>query len=249
MTSDRAVLRAKEHLVGLLSTLAQGERLPGERILADEFGVCRVTLRRAIEDLIMDGKLERRARSGTYVRRPIISSEMRLKSFTEEIRDRGQIPSTKLISLKKVKANKTISKTLRIRQNEDIYVAVRIRMADDVPIAIETLRIACSAIPFLSPHELESSIYDTFVEKYGIRIMSAKASISGFNPSEKERALLQISNQTSCLMIKMLDLDQNELPVMTAECIYRSDLFELQIDVRAQLNSIVSNSAENKRVS
>ena len=47
----------------------------------------------------------------------------------------------------------------------------------------------------------------------------------------------------------MLDLDQNELPVMTAECIYRSDLFELQIDVRAQLNSIVSNSAENKRVS
>jgi len=244
MSSDRATSRAKEHLVGLLSQLPQGGRLPGERILADEFGVCRVTLRRAIDELVSDGKLERRARSGTYIRRPIISSEMRLKSFTEEIRARGQNPTTKVISLKRVKANKTISKTLRIRQDDDIYVVTRLRFADDVPIALETLKIACRSIPSLEAREVELSLYDTFVEKFGIRIMRAKAAISGFNPSEKERSLLQISNNTPCLLIKMLDHDQNNLPVMTAECIYRSDLYELQIDVMASLNFIT-----NKRVS
>lgn len=71
MTTETAVIRAKENLIGLLSQLPQGDRLPGERILAEEFGVCRVTLRRAIDDLISDGKLERRARSGTFIKRPM----------------------------------------------------------------------------------------------------------------------------------------------------------------------------------
>jgi GntR family transcriptional regulator len=244
MSSDRAAVRAKEHLVGLLSKLPQGERLPGERILADDFGVCRVTLRRAIEDLISDGKLERRARSGTYVRRPIISSEMRLKSFSEEIRARGQNPSTRVISLKRVKANKTIAKTLKIRAGDEIFLVVRLRLADGVPIALETLRIACRSIPILKPEDVETSLYDAFVEKFGIRIMNAKAAIAGFNPSEKERSLLEIASQVPCLMIKMLDHDQNGVPIMTAECIYRSDLYELKIDVNATLTT-----STNKRVS
>jgi GntR family transcriptional regulator len=244
MTSDRAAVRAKEHLVGLLSKLPQGERLPGERILADDFGVCRVTLRRAIEDLISDGKLERRARSGTYVRRPIISSEMRLKSFTEEIRARGQNPSTRVISLKRVKANKSIAKTLKIRPGEEIFAVVRLRFADGVPIALETLKIACRSIPILKPEDVETSLYDAFVENFGIRIMNAKAAIAGFNPSEKERSLLEIPSKVPCLMIKMLDHDQNGVPVMTAECIYRSDLYELQIDVSATLSTLT-----NRRVS
>ena len=83
MSIDSAQQRARRSLLGLLAELPQGTKLPGERLLAEDFGVCRMTMRRAIEDLLLDGRLERHARSGTYVRRPIISSEMRLKSFTE----------------------------------------------------------------------------------------------------------------------------------------------------------------------
>ena len=116
MNADKAAIRAKEQLFNLLSQLPQGARLPGERTLSEEFGVCRVTLRRALEDFISDGRLERRARSGTYIKRPMISSEMRLKSFTEEIRARGQQPSSSLISFKKTKASLNVSKLLGIKQ-------------------------------------------------------------------------------------------------------------------------------------
>jgi DNA-binding GntR family transcriptional regulator len=74
--------------------------------------------------------------------------------------------------------------------------------------------------------------------------MNAKAAIAGFNTSEKERSLLEIPSKVPCLMIKMLDHDQNGVPVMTAECIYRSDLYELQIDVSATLSTLT-----NRRVS
>ena len=240
MSTDSAALQAKSQLIELLSKLTQGERLPGERSLAEEFGVCRVTLRRAIEDLILDGKLERRARSGTYVRRPIISSEMRLKSFTEEIKQRGQLPSTRVVSMKKLKANKTIARSLRIRQDEEIFTVTRLRLADNMPVALETLKIAGHVAPGLTPLDVESSLYDALVTKFGIRIMHAKASISAKNPTDRERELLQLDSDTACLLIKMLDLDQNGTPVMTAECIYRSDLFELNIDVSANVNAITS---------
>ncbi|PHX66810.1 MAG: hypothetical protein CK518_02385 [Actinobacteria bacterium] len=235
MNADKAAIRAKEQLSSLLSQLHQGARLPGERTLSEEFGVCRVTLRRAIEDFISDGRLERRARSGTYIKRPMISSEMRLKSFTEEIRARGQEPSSSLISFKKTNANISVSKLLGINRGDDIFQVTRLRLADQMPVALETLRIACSSIPNLTHEDLKGSIYDVFFNKFGIRIMSAKAGITAHNPSEKDRNLLQTSSKTPCLLIKMLDLDQFGKPVMTAECLYRSDLFELQIEVSATI--------------
>ena len=235
MNADKAAIRAKDQLSSLLSQLHQGARLPGERTLSEEFGVCRVTLRRAIEDFISDGRLERRARSGTYIKRPMISSEMRLKSFTEEIRARGQEPSSSLISFKKTNANISVSKLLGINRGDDIFQVTRLRLADQMPVALETLRIACSSIPNLTHEDLKGSIYDVFFNKFGIRIMSAKAGITAHNPSEKDRNLLQTSSKTPCLLIKMLDLDQFGKPVMTAECLYRSDLFELQIEVSATI--------------
>ena len=235
MNADKAAIRAKEQLFNLLSQLPQGARLPGERTLSEEFGVCRVTLRRAIEDFISDGRLERRARSGTYIKRPMISSEMRLKSFTEEIRARGQEPSSSLISFKKTNANISVSKLLGINRGDDIFQVTRLRLADQMPVALETLRITCSSIPNLTHEDLKGSIYDVFFNKFGIRIMSAKAGITAHNPSEKDRNLLQTSSKTPCLLIKMLDLDQFGKPVMTAECLYRSDLFELQIEVSATI--------------
>ena len=235
MNADKAAIRAKEQLSSLLSQLHQGARLPGERTLSEEFGVCRVTLRRAIEDFISDGRLERRARSGTYIKRPMISSEMRLKSFTEEIRARGQEPSSSLISFKKTNANISVSKLLGINRGDEIFQVTRLRLADQMPVALETLRITCSSIPNLTHEDLKGSIYDVFFNKFGIRIMSAKAGITAHNPSEKDRNLLQTSSKTPCLLIKMLDLDQFGKPVMTAECLYRSDLFELQIEVSATI--------------
>lgn len=244
MSPDRALGRAKDQLLDLLSRLPQGGKLPGERALSEEYGVSRVTLRRAIEDLILDGRIERRARSGNYVRRPVISSEMRLKSFSEEIRERGQRPSTQIIQLKRIKANKTVAKALRIVEGEEVYVLDRVRFADNQPVALESLRIACSAAPGLTEADVAASLYDTLFEKFGIRISNARAAISATKPSAKDLKLLQIDNQTPCLLIKMLDMDQYGNPVMLAECIYRSDLYELKIDVTS--NTQLQNS---KRVS
>ena len=247
MTTETAVIRAKENSTGLLSQLPQGERHPGERVLVEDFGVCRVTLRRAVNDPISDEKLERRARPGTYVKRPMISSESRLKSFTREIQERGQHPSTKLILFECVKANKNVPKQLSIREREEIFVITRLRFVDEILVAIETLKISCRAMPTFTDKDLLGSLYDTFADRFAIRITNARASIKVHFLSEREQELLQIKSDVPCLIIKMLDRDQNDNPLMTAECIYRSDSYELQIPVIANMPEL--GSIDTKRVS
>ena len=235
MATDSALNRARESLLELLTEIPQGGKLPGERVLSEEIGVCRMTLRRAIEDLILDGRLERHPRSGTFVRRPVISSEMRLKSFTEELRNRGIVPSTEVISLKQVKANKDVARHLRIPERELVFVATRLRFGDGMPISIETLRISPRLIPKLEPSHLQESLYEYFASAFKVKIIHAKASVVAHFPSSKEMELLQINSHTPCLMMKMIDYDQNARPVMIAECLYRSDLYELELEISANL--------------
>lgn len=237
MAVDSALHRAREGLAQLLSEIPQGGKLPGERLLSEEFGVCRMTLRRAIEDMILDGRLERHPRSGTYVRRPIISSEMRLKSFTEELKSRGIVPSTKVLFLKKVKANKDVARNLQIPEREAIFIATRIRSGDGTPISIETLKISTRVISTIEVDHLKESIYEYFEERFGVRILKARASITAHFPSVHESKALEIDEETPCLLMKMIDYDQKGHPVMIAECLYRSDLYEMQLDVSAYVSS------------
>jgi GntR family transcriptional regulator len=102
-------------------------------------------------------------------------------------------------------------------------------------------------MPTLTEKDLLGSLYDTFAERFAIRITNAKASIKAHISSEREQELLQIKSNVPCLIIKMVDRDQNDNPVMTAECIYRSDLYELQIQVSANMSEL--SSIDTKRVS
>lgn len=235
MAIDSALQRARQGLFELLAEIPQGGKLPGERLLSEEIGVCRMTLRRAIEDLILDGRLERHPRSGTYVRRPIISSEMRLKSFTEELKKRGMVPTTHVLSLKQIRANKDVAKNLRIPERELIYVATRLRFGDGTPISIETLKISPRLIPEISVRDLEESLYEYFANTFKVKITHAKASVVAHNPTSHEMDLLKVSSKTPCLLMKMIDYDQNGRPVMLAECLYRSDLYELDLEMSAHI--------------
>ena len=56
-----------------------GERLPAEAELCAKYEVSRVTVRRALDDLVADGALERRQGKGTYV--APIKSHIQMKAF------------------------------------------------------------------------------------------------------------------------------------------------------------------------
>lgn len=229
------VAKVVEQLLRLISQLPAGGRLPSERELAEDFDVARMTLRRGVDILIHRGLLERRAGSGTYVSKSLVASELRLASFSEEIRARGLTPRTKVIDIVKRKATVSSALQLRIPENEEIYVFTRLRFANDDPVAIETTKIPAAYVPGLNEVKLNDSFYDLLFREYGIRIVKAKTEISAVSLDENQAQLLDVPITQPCLELEMKDFDQTGRLIMVAHCLYRADKYKLSIEAQSML--------------
>jgi len=81
----------RNHLLDLVRNgLANGSPVPSERELCEQFEVSRMTVRQAIDTLVVDGVLERHQGKGTFVAPPKLDLQVRLTSFTQEMRRRGR---------------------------------------------------------------------------------------------------------------------------------------------------------------
>jgi len=223
------VLRAREQVLLLLGELRLGSRLPGERVLSERFGVSRMTLRAAMDTLIEEGLIFRSSRSGTFVVKPITSSVLSLKSFSETMAERGFSVTSKVVSFKEIKADKNLAQTLRVENHSIVFKATRVRYGNDTPISIEELYISKDLFPDLGKSVLVGSLYNFFKEKHNIVVRAAENRISAHMPNEVEMKLLQIDQSIPTLKMRVIDADQNGNIVMKAICNYRSDLYNLNL--------------------
>ena len=96
----------RQRLLTIIQHQGEGSKLPPEREMSERFGVARETLRRCLEELAQEGRLIRRQGSGTFVApqtQPWIKP-FALRSFTEDMRSRGLVPSSRVISVAEVQA-------------------------------------------------------------------------------------------------------------------------------------------------
>ncbi len=239
------VLRAREQVLLLLGELRLGSRLPGERVLSERFGVSRMTLRAAMDTLIEEGLIFRSSRSGTFVIKPITSSVLSLKSFSETMAERGFSVTSKVVSFKEIKADKNLAQTLGIENHSIVFKATRVRYGNDTPISIEELYISKDLFPDLRKSVLVGSLYNFFKEKHNIVVRAAENRISAHMPNEVEMKLLQIDQSIPTLKMRVIDADQNGNIVMKAICNYRSDLYNLNL----HLSSLPVLDTETERAS
>ena len=150
----------RDYLVELIDTrLSVGDVVPSERELAERFGISRMTVRQAVDSLVSSGMLERRRGSGTYVRAPKVHVQSRISSFSEEMRQRGMIPDTRVLRDEEISAAPDVAVWLGIEPGEPVHYIYRVRLADGVPMAVERTWIAARVMPDLLTDGVPASIY------------------------------------------------------------------------------------------
>jgi len=149
----------RAHVRGILEELIAtelhpGDAIPSERALVIRLGVSRVTVRQAIADLVGAGVLERVQGKGTYLTGPQVDSRLHLTSFSREMRARGLIPATVVLSAAEQPADDDVSYALRIRPGQSVVRVERLRTADGTPMAYEVGHYPSALFPGLLQREL-----------------------------------------------------------------------------------------------
>ena len=209
--------------------LKPGEAMPGEWDLADLYGVSRLTVRRALEELVRQNWLEKKHGVGTFVRQPTMATIAAGKlSFTEQMRSIGREPSSRYIGQRVIAATNKIARALHIQEGDPIIEITRVRLADNTPILLETACLSIVRFPTLESHDWsqDESLYKVLNDEYEISISAMDHTIKPVTLTETEARYLNAQAGIPALLSQIIALTPNGEPVEYAWSVSNGDKSE-----------------------
>ena len=203
--------------------LGPDDALPAERDLAIEFGVSRITVRKAIDGLVNEGLLMRRQGSGTFVRGRVEKNFSLLTSFSEDMRARGRNPHSVWIRRSSGTVTPEEALTLRSSPGTPVFRFHRLRFADDAPMALEYATVVASCLPSLEA--VETSLYEA-LERTGNRPVRALQRLRAVLLTREQAELLRASAGDAGLLVERLGFLQDGRAVEFSQSYYRGDTYD-----------------------
>jgi GntR family transcriptional regulator len=211
-------------LTDMLERLEPGQPLPPERVLAQEFGVSRSTVRQAITDMVAAGLVQRQHGSGTYPVSPKVELPLRLASYTRDVSDQGLRPTSRIVSMRKVKADAAAAAALGIDVGTKVWRLERLRLTDGSPLAVERSHLPVDRFPELGKHmKDDTSLYRTLEDEYRITVTRAVQTVETAMASPEQYRLLEADSAAPVLVLTRTTYDQRGVPVEYVLSTYRGD--------------------------
>ncbi|WP_030250160.1 GntR family transcriptional regulator [Streptomyces violens] len=216
---------AKVRIAELLDELGEGEPLPTERDLALRFEVSRETLRQALRELVLEGRIRRLGR-GTVVAGPKLEQPLALASYTEGVRKQGRRPGRHLIGLDRFPCNAALAAELGLAAGEPVWHMERVLLADDERVGLESTYVAVSRVPDLdSDFEPDSSFYAYLHERLGIGFGDADERLETVLATPREALLIGTPGALPMLLIHRVSRDTEGRPLERVRTLFRGDRF------------------------
>jgi GntR family transcriptional regulator len=227
-------------LKDIISELIEDEELkpndpiPPERELCEYHGVSRMTVNKAIANLVNEGLLYREQGKGTFVAKPKEGYQLsRLLSFTEDMKAKGMQVDTRIISFHKKSATRKIQKILSLTEKEEIFEIKRLRVVDGEPYAIETAYLPVSLCEGLTLEKLDKrSLYDILLSEYGLKMDYAHQTIEAVILDEYESGILQVPENSIALMLSRKTYLEGDKPMELTKAVYRGDKYKFEVVLR-----------------
>lgn len=199
-----------------------GLALPSEREFMEQFAVSRVTIRRALKELVEEAQIESRQGSGYIVRMSTHLDQPlnRVTSFSEDCMARGLTPGSRLISRKSGRSNAEESAHFHIPEGSDVLRVKRVRTGNGDPLLVECATLP-SAIALEWPWP-EGSLYRA-MEKRGflpVRVHQQYVPV----PADATLARnLGMAEGAPVMLVIRAGFARDDMPVEYSRCWFRPD--------------------------
>lgn len=223
-TAEPKYYTVKRDLLELIGSLDPGSPVPTERELASRWQTSRTTVRQALSELVVEGRLVRRQGSGTYVAEPKITWPLYLASFTEQVKASGFAPSSQVLGTQRVPAGVELARRLGVAQRAPLYKIERLRLADAWPIAVETSWLSAERFEGLTRLiRAHGSLHAILAEQYHTNLRTGEESIETAPATPREAGPLRVDVGTPMLVVSRQNFDMDGAPVEFGVTWFRGD--------------------------
>lgn len=200
-----------------IGELQEGDSIPTEPELMQEYKISRATVRQAVLQLVNEGYLRREKSKGTFVTRP--PSKFRfiegLRGFSAEMRSRNISYYSKVLEKSIVPATDKVAQYLEIEPGASVFYLHRLRIVDGQPFLIDHHFIAYDLCPGIDTKLADNiSLYATLEEEYKLRLHHGWREFQPVTATSKaDIDLLQIIPKTSLLYVESTVYDRDNHPI------------------------------------
>lgn len=211
-------------------SLRQHERLPSEAALIAQFGVSRITVRQALNDLAREGLIFKLAGKGSYVSKPRpVQNLSKLQGFGEAMSRLGYTTINQLVSLKHLPASAELASRLVLEPGAPVTEIRRVRHVDNAPVSLDVTYVRSEIGERLAKEDLVTrDIFLILENDYRIPLGHADLAIDAIAATPEQGALLKVAAGAPLLHIERLTYGKDGQPLEFDHLYYRGDAFSYQ---------------------
>nr|WP_281172703.1 GntR family transcriptional regulator [Jiangella gansuensis] len=219
-----------QHLEQLIESGAYppGTRLDNEIMLADQLGLSRPTMRRAIEYLVDRGLLVRKRGVGTQVVQPKVRRPVELSSLYDDLRAAGKEPRTEILSFEVQEPSEVVAEALGLTTGGEVYAIRRLRYTGDEPLSIMSNFVPTELLRLDAASLAENGLY-ALIRNAGVNLKIATQTIGGRAARAAEARLLAENAGAPLLTMTRIAYDDTGRAVEYGSHLYRASMYTFEL--------------------
>ncbi|MEV6444470.1 GntR family transcriptional regulator [Amycolatopsis sp. NPDC051716] len=214
----------KVELLAVIAELGEGAVLPTERELCERFEVSRATVRQAVAELVLEGRLSRRQGSGTYIAGPKLVQPLALVSYTEGLRRQGIRPGRTVITRERRPAGRALAADLQVTSDAEVFHLERVLLADEERVGLESTYLLASRFPdLLDVFDPRQSLHACLTGKLGVVFDGAEERVETVLATPREALLIGTNPALPMLLTHRVSWGPDGVPFERVRSLYRGD--------------------------
>jgi GntR family transcriptional regulator len=207
------------------------EQLPNEAKLAERFGVSKITVRQALQELADLGYIRREQGRGTFItKRKFDEGPRELTSFTEEMKRHRLVASSRLLSQIVVDADARVTHALGLPARSPVFVLKRVRLSAGEPVSVQTAHIPADFVPGLVM-DAGASLYEILKDRYDLYPARARETYTAAAADQATAELLGIATGSPVFAVERITMLPNDRPFEFVQSVVRGDRYSIVLDL------------------